>query len=172
MKYCSKCRRMYDDSEHNCTECRKHYALETLDDRTTPVYLTSASGFELDRIQAALEDGGIPSTSQAQEKALSADAVTGSDKSNRDILVPFNALDKARDVCIGIGAIKPEGEEIKVEGQDVEDAVNSEFDESEIMSPAKRTAVKIISAILLIIIACLVIWGTDFITGFIKGLFN
>ena len=40
------------------------------------------------------------------------------------------------------------------------------------MSPAKRTAVKIISAILLIIIACLVIWGTDFITGFIKGLFN
>lgn len=95
MKYCSKCRRMYDDSEHNCTECRKHYALETLDDRTTPVYLTSASGFELDRIQAALEDGGIPSTSQAQEKALSADAVTGSDKSNRDILVPFNALDKA-----------------------------------------------------------------------------
>ena len=135
---------MYDDSEHNCTECRKHYALETLDDRTTPVYLTSASGFELDRIQAALEDGGIPSTSQAQEKALSADAVTGSDKSNRDILVPFNALDKARDVCIGIGAIKPEGEEIKVEGQDVEDAVNSEIDESEIMSPAKRTAVKII----------------------------
>ena len=78
MKYCSKCRRMYDDSEHNCTECRKHYALETLDDRTTPVYLTSASGFELDRIQAALEDDGIPSTSQAQEKALSADAMSAS----------------------------------------------------------------------------------------------
>ncbi len=172
MKYCKKCRRMYQDSEQCCTECRKHYALDTIEDDTTPVYLTSASGFELDRIQAALEDSSIPSTSQAQAKALSADAVTGNDKTDRDILVPYSALEKAREICIGIGAIKVEGEEEKVDEQDVEDAVNSEIDESEYMSPAKRTTVKIISAILLIIIACLVIWGTDFMTGWIKGFFQ
>ena len=171
MKYCKKCKRMYNDSEQCCTKCKKHYQLETLDDQTTPVYLTTATGFELDRIQAALEDSGIPSTSQPQEKALSADAVTGSDKTDRDILVPFAALEEARDICIGIGAIKPDGEEAQIDDQDVEDAVNSDMDEYEEMSPAKRTTVKIISVILLIIIACLVIWGTDAITGWIKGLF-
>ena len=119
----------------------------------------------------ALEDSGIPSTSQPQEKALSADAVTGNDKTDRDILVPFAALEEARDICIGIGAIKPDGEEAQIDDQDVEDAVNSDMDEYEEMSPAKRTTVKIISVILLIIIACLVIWGTDAITGWIKGLF-
>lgn len=162
---------MYQDSEQCCANCKKHYQLNALDDQNTPVYLTTATGFELDRIQTALEDNGVPCTSQPQEKALSADAVTGSDKTDRDILVPYAALSKARDICIGIGAIKPDGEEVQIDEQDVEDAVDSEIDESEIMSPAKRTTVKIVSAILLIIIACLVIWGTDAITGWIKGLF-
>ena len=47
----------------------------------------------------------------------------------------------------------------------------AEGDEEEAMSPAKRTTVKVVSAILLILIACGLIWGTDAITGFIKGLF-
>ena len=75
------------------------------------------------------------------------------------------------DICIGIGAINPDGEEVKIDEQDVEDAVDSDADEYEAMSPAKRTTVKIISAILLIIFACLLIWGTDAVTGWIKGLF-
>lgn len=171
MKYCKKCRRTFQDSEQYCTECKKHYPLEDLDDQTTPVYLTSASGFELDRIQAALEDSSIPSSTQAQAKSLSADAVTGSDKTDKDILVPYAAVEEARDVCIGIGAIKPEGEEVKIDEQSVEDAASSDIEEYEAMSPAKRTTVKIVSAILLIIIACLLIWGTDAVTGWIKGLF-
>lgn len=168
MKYCTRCKRMFDDSEQYCPDCKKHYALEEITDKNTPVYLTTAAGFELDRIQAALEDSNIPSSSQPQAKALSADAITGSDISDRDILVPYSALSEARDVCIGIGAIEVDGEEVEVDKQDDDD---SEIDESEYMSPAKRTTVKIVSAILLIIIACLVIWGTDTITGWIKGLF-
>ena len=171
MKYCKVCKRMYSDSEECCTKCKKHYLLDNIKDQNTPVYLTTATGFELDRIRAALEDGGIPSTSQAQAKALSADAVTGNDKTDRDILVPYAALEEARDICIGIGAINPDGEEVKIDEQDVEDAVDSDADEYEAMSPAKRTTVKIISAILLIIFACLLIWGTDAVTGWIKGLF-
>lgn len=171
MKYCKKCKRLFEDSEQNCPNCRKHYPLEALEDNNTPVYLTSASNFELDRIQAALSDSDIPSVTQAKPKAISADAVTGSNKNDMDILVPYSALDKAKDVCIGIGAIKLEGEETVVDEKDVEDAVNSDLDEAESMSPAKRTTVKIVSAILMIILFCLVIWGTDFLTGFIKGLF-
>ena len=63
-----------------------------------------------------------------------------------------------------------EGEEIKVDMQDVEDTAESE--EQVEMSPAKRTTVKILSAILIIILFCLVIWGTDFFTGFLTGFFK
>lgn len=54
--------------------------------------------------------------------------------------------------------------------QDVENTAESE--EQVEMSPAKRTTVKILSAILIIILFCLVIWGTDFFTGFLTGFFK
>ena len=92
-----------------------------------------------------------------------------SDRRSEYADIPFSAYQEAYDVCVGIGAIKPEGEEIKVDMSDVEQT--AEGDEEVDMSPAKRTTVKIISAILLILIACGLIWGTDAITGFIKGLF-
>ena len=47
-----------------------------------------------------------------------------------------------------------------------------EGEEEVMMSPAKRTTVKILSAILIIILFCLVIWGTDFLTGFLTGFFK
>ncbi|MBQ2538121.1 MAG: hypothetical protein II550_06510, partial [Ruminococcus sp.] len=94
----------------------------------------------------------------------------GRDLNDKDILVPFAAYKEAYDICVGIGAIKPEGEEIKVDMQDVEDTAESE--EQVEMSPAKRTTVKILSAILIIILFCLVIWGTDFFTGFLTGFFK
>ncbi len=39
------------------------------------------------------------------------------------------------------------------------------------MSPQKRTTVRILSAIALIILACLFIWGVDWLLGLLKGLF-
>ncbi len=172
MKYCKKCKRLFGDSEQFCPECKKHYPLEALTDNNTPVYLASASNFELDRIQAALSDSGIPNATQAKPKSISAEAVTGSNNSEMDILVPYSALNAARDVCIGIGAIKIDGEETVVDAQNIDNAENSEPSEIEELSPAKKTTVKIISAILLIILFCAVIWGTDFITGLIKGFFG
>ena len=118
-------------------------------------------------MQAALESGGIPSDSVSRKNNISADAVTGSDINDRDILVPFSAYEKAYDICVGIGAIKPEGETITIQEPDA-----AAEDEQEEMSPAKRTTVKILSAILLIIMFCLVIWGTDFIAEFLTGLFK
>lgn len=40
------------------------------------------------------------------------------------------------------------------------------------MSESKKRVVRILSAIAFIIIVALVIYGTDFITGWIKGLFS
>lgn len=170
MKYCKKCKHIHDDKFDVCTECRKPQPLYPIEDENTPVFLTAASGFEIRRIQAALESGGIPSDCVARKNNISADAVTGRDLNDKDILVPYAAYREAYDICVGIGAIKPEGEEITVDEADVERV--AEGGEEVMMSPAKRTTVKILSAILIIILFCLVIWGTDFLTGFLTGFFK
>ena len=165
MKYCNKCKRTYDDSQERCTNCKSKKPLLPIEDENTPVYLISADGFERERIQTALTDNGIPSDSIIREEDIMPKAVKGYSTSWRDILVPYSAYDKAYDICVGIGAVKPEGEVKVIE----EEAEAEEFED---MPPAKRTTVKIISAILFIIIASMVIFGTDAITGFIKGLFH
>ena len=124
-------------------------------------FLVSASGFELERIQTALSDNGIPNDSKPQKRNFSASAVTGVDMSVRDIYVGESEYEKAYDLCVGIGAIKIEGE--------TEDEPPEEFEE---MSPGKRTAVRIISAALFILLAAAVIFGVDFFMGWIKGLFS
>lgn len=171
MKYCKKCKHIHNDTENLCINCKK--SLLEITDENTPVYLISADGFELKRIKAALEDCGIPSDSVAKDPKISAEAVTGFNYAESDILVPFSAYEKAYDVCVGIGAIKADGEEI-IDG-DVDVPTNSgakSIDEQfEEMSGAKRTTVRVVSAILFLLLVALVIYGTDFIMEFIKNLF-
>lgn len=165
MKYCKKCKRVYQDEMEYCTSCRSRKPLLPLTDSSTPVYLTSADGFERERIQTALTDNGIPNDSVIVEEDIMPASVKGYSSSWRDILVPYSSYDKAYDICVGIGAVKLEGEEKIID----EDPPAEEFED---MPPAKRTTVKILSAILFIIVAALIIFGTDAITGFIKGLFH
>ena len=165
MKYCKKCKRVYQDEMEYCTSCRSRKPLLPLTDSSTPVYLTSADGFERERIQTALTDNGIPNDSVIIEEDIMPASVKGYSSSWRDILVPYSAYDKAYDICVGIGAVKLEGEEKIID----EEPPAEEFED---MPPAKRTTVKILSAILFIIVAALIIFGTDAITGFIKGLFH
>ncbi|MBQ1813278.1 MAG: hypothetical protein II118_00260 [Ruminococcus sp.] len=129
-------------------------------------FLVSASGFELERIRTALSDNGIPNDSKPQKRNFSAKAVTGTDISIQDIYVAESDYEKAYDLCVGIGAIKLEGEET-ILGEEEADAV----EEFEDMPSGKRTAVRIVSAILFILLAAMVIFGVDAITGWIKSLF-
>lgn len=170
MKYCKKCKHIHDDKFDICTECRKPRPLFPIEEPNTPVFLLTASGFEVQRVRTALESAGIPSDAVPHQNSISADAVTGADMTDKDILVPFAAYQQAYDVCVGVGAVKPEGENITVDEQDIENTVAEE--ERVEMSPAKRTTIKIVSAILIIILFCLVIWGTDFLTGFLTGFFK
>lgn len=128
-------------------------------------FLVSASGFELERIRTALSDNGIPNDSKPQKRNFSAKAVTGTDISIQDIYVAESDYEKAYDLCVGIGAIKLEGEETILEE---EAAAAEEFED---MPSGKRRAVRIVSAILFVLLAAMVIFGVDAITGWIKSLF-
>ena len=167
MKYCPKCKRLYNDEDLNCSckEC-KGKALEAIVDETTSVYLCRGDLIERDRVQAALSDSGIPSVYTRHMVSANSQIVTGSDFDSFDILVPYELYEKAYDVAVGIGAIKLEGTEI------VEDEGENPAEEFESMSRAKRTTVRVLSAILFIIVVALVIYGTDYITALIKSLFG
>lgn len=166
MKYCKKCKHLYNDEDSRCTSCKKGQLDDVSDN--TPVYLLSADGFELTRVKTALEDNGIPCDTAAKKHSYSAQAVTGYDSSQCDLLVPFSAYQKAYDICVGIGAIESDAKIVDEESDS--ESVKSAGEAFEEMSGVKRTTVRIVSAILLILIFCAVIWGTDFVTSLIKNL--
>lgn len=170
MKYCKKCRRINNDSEQKCTVCGKELA--KINDDNTPVYLLSASGFELQRIKTALEDSGIPCDNISQKHNFSAEAVTGYDSAEYDVLVPYSAYEQSYDCCVGIGAIKEDGEEIIDDDTPVENKNGNLDEQFEKMSGAKRTTVRVVSALLFLILVAFAVFGTDFIMGVIKNLFS
>lgn len=170
MKICDKCKHIHNDEELMCNECKR--PLEIIEDENTPVYILSAEGFELSRVRTALEDNGVPCDVSAKKKNISAEAVTGYDSSEYDLLVPYSAYEKAYDICVGIGAINEgEAEILDNDGQPLEN-VKTATEEFEEMSGVKRTTIRVVSAVLLIVIFCMVIWGTDYIMEFIKYLFG
>lgn len=169
MKYCNSCRKLHNDNEETCTQCKK--TLSNVEDKNTPVFLISAEGFEKDRIIAALSDAGIPSDIKRQKKDNSANAVTGVDMSDINILVPYQAYEKAYDVCVGIGAIKEEGEEI-VEDDQYETPKEKSLDKQLEEMNGGSKAGRIVLAIMLLILVALAVFGTDAITGFIGNLFS
>lgn len=169
MKYCKKCKHIHNDSDEKCSVCSK--PLMKITDDNTPVYLITASGFELQRIKTALEDNGVPCDTISLKRSYSAEAVTGYDTAEYDLLVPYAAYEKSYDICVGIGAIREDGEEIIEDGSFPANENTESLDEQfEKMSRVKRTTVRVVSAVLFLILIAAVIYGTDFITGFIKGL--
>ena len=64
--------------------------------------------------------------------------------------------------------------EIKEIEEDIEskkEQYDKDIEEFEEMNPGKRTLVRIVSAVLLILIFCGFIWGADWLIDFIKTLF-
>ncbi len=161
MKCCKKCKRLHDDSEVKCSSCGKD--LFEITDGNTPVFLLSASGFELQRVKTALEDSGIPCDNISQKHSYSAEAVTGYDTGEYDLLVPYSAYQSAYDTCVGIRANnEKQAQYLKDDDSSPEnDRVFFTFKLYDEMSGGKRTAIRILSAILFFIIFALVIFGTD-----------
>lgn len=170
MKYCDKCMRIYTGDEARCTNCKKELISDIKPDAS--VVLINTGGFDKDRIVAALKDSDIPFVERIMKKERSADIVTGYNNANVSIIVPYAAWRKAQDLLIGIGAVSNEDAQIIADSTQ-ENISGSDEKEDEIpqLSPAKRALVKVISVFLLLIIIALVVWGTDYIMGFIKGLF-
>lgn len=109
MKYCSHCCTLFERGAI-CPDCKRELRKEIKDN--DPVTVIRADGFERERIVAALRDNGVPCIEQFDKRERSADAVTGKLTAKVKIEVPFAALEQARDILVGIGAVRLEGETV------------------------------------------------------------
>ena len=172
--YCSRCHRLYDDLKV-CPECKVE--LTNGVDGRKPVTITSAYGFEKDRITAALEDSDIPYATRTEKKEKFANVIAGMDNVSYRIEVPFSYYKRANEILVGINAAEPDETEAETEAEvgdippQLEEKLKKDAEEFENMSPTKRTVVRILSIILLIVVAWLVIAGVDFVANAIKGMF-
>lgn len=109
MKYCSHCCTLFERGAV-CPDCKRE--LKKVIKKTDPVTVIRADGFERERIVAALRDNGVPCIEQFDKKERSADAVTGKLAAKVKIQVPYAAMEQARDILVGIGAVRLDGETV------------------------------------------------------------
>lgn len=173
MKYCKVCKALCFGETLPFDGC-KHKLSETKD-INEPIRLCIIGGTERAMLTGMLTDAEIPFVEEnVQPQGVANELVTGYDVklSNISVVVPFSALPKASELLSTIETVKneiePHMDEIEAEITRLRTA-NTKEDKP--MNPALRTTIKIITALLFLALVALVVFGTDALTGFIKGLF-
>ena len=174
MKYCKICKELCYGEALPFDGCK--HKLAEITDINEPVRLCVAGGVERAMITGLLKDADIPYLEQnVQPQGVPNEIVTGYDVklSNINITVPFSALPKASELLSSVETLKndiePHMDEIKAHIEHLKNVLAEKEDKP--MSPALRTTIKVITAILFLALIAVAVLGTDAITGFIKGLF-
>ena len=174
MKFCKSCKTVYHEHDEMCPVCRKK--LYEITDINEPVQLCVIGGTERTMLNGLLDDAGIPHLQNNHlQQGVANEIVTGYDVklNNISVTVPFQALPEASELLSTIetvnNPIEPMLDEINAHIEHLK--TNSGEKESK-MSPALRTTVKVVTAIAFLAIIALVVFGTDAVTGWIKGLFG
>lgn len=177
MKYCKICKSIFKDSGERCPECGKK--LYPITDVNEPVRLCVVGGTERAMLCGLLDDAEIPYLeNNTYPQGLSNEIVTGYDVklSNISVTVPFSALPKASELLNSVETVKnpvePMMEEVTAHIAHLQSGSADPDKEENRMSPALRTTIKVVTAILFLILIAVVVLGTDKITEFIKGLFG
>lgn len=175
MKFCPVCKKMYNGTQEKCTLCNKKY--QQITDINEPVMLCVTGGIERNMICGALKDAEIPFVEQSYgAPGVANEVVTGYDAKllNISILVPYSAFPKAYEIAQSVGVCDDMDEQfVELVNEDIEKYKQSldSADDTQ-MSAAKRTTIKVVSAIAFLIIIGAVVIGTDAITEWIKNLFG
>lgn len=175
MKFCKECKKLYDGTDAMCPECRKKYI--EISDINEPVRLCVTGGVERSAICGALRDAEIPFVEQQYGKmGVANEIVTGYDAKllNVAILVPYSAIPKAYEIARSLELCDDSFESIvKKALSDIEGYKKNGAQKKDTqMSNAKRTTVKVLSAIAFFILVALVVFGTDYVIELFKNLFG
>lgn len=161
MKYCPKCKKVYTDDIIRCEDC-KNSAVENVEDKQTPLSLCTCTASQREMLMATLKENGIVSSYDNQTENF------GMAMEGYKILVPAGMYKKAYKIAVDLGMINiDEAFAENVEQMDFKGDEET-FEE---MSPKKRATVRVLSALALIVIFALVIFGVDYVMALIKNLF-
>jgi len=174
MKYCRSCRAVYRDADTMCPTCRKK--LRDITDINEPVRLCIIGGTERAMLTGLLHDAEIPFIEgNNMPQGVANEIVTGYDVklNNIDVQVPFQALPEASELLESIETVdnpnEPMLDDIKAH---IERLAADKGESEKKLSPAARTTIKVITAILFLILVGVVVLGTDKITEFFMNLFG
>lgn len=175
MKYCSACKKLCSGADTVCADCNKKF--KDIVDINEPVLLCVIGGVDRSIVSGALSDAKIPFVEKQYGKiGVVNETVTGYDAKllNIAVEVPYSAVPKAYEVITSVGVEPRFDEEILslVESDIEKYKLNMNKDDSQQMSAAKRTTVKVLSAIAFAILVALVVFGTDYVMELIKNLFG
>lgn len=175
MKFCPICKKMHTGNDTRCVECNKPY--KEITDINEPVMLCVVGGMDRNAITGALRDAQIPFLEQTHgAQGVANEVVTGYDAKllNICVIVPYSALPKAYEIAQAVGVADESMEEfVDAAKADIDEYKSqAELEDDNKMSDAKRTTIKVITALLFLALVALVVWGTDYFTDFIKNLFG
>lgn len=175
MKFCPLCKKMHTGDDVRCAKCNKAYS--QIKDINEPVMLCVVGGLERNIITGALRDAQIPFVEQTYgAQGVANEVVTGYDAKllNISVIVPYSSLPKAYEIACSVGVCDESMKEfVNVAEADI-DEYKKQYEEKDDkkMSVLKRTTIKVITALLFLALVAVAVWGTDYITDFIKNLFG
>ncbi len=174
MKFCKSCKVIFSADTDRCPECGKK--LREITDINEPVRLCVTGGVERAMLCGLLKDAEIPYLeNNVLPQGVANETVTGYDVklNNINILVPFSSLPKASELLSSIESLKNDIEPMLPQITAHIERLKSGLDQDEKpMSRAKRTTIKVITAILFLALIALAVFGTDKLMELIKGLFG
>ena len=172
MKYCKTCKQLCFGEALPADGCK--HKLREIEDINEPVRLCIAGGTERAMLTGMLKDANIPYVEEnVYPQGVANEIVTGYDVklSNISIVVPFSALPKASELLSTIETLnndlEPHMDEIKAQIEHLK----AEREEAKSMSPALRTTVKVLTALVLLALIAAAVFGTDALTSWFKSLF-
>ena len=168
MKYCSSCKSIITEDIEKCHICHKSPEEIAPD---SPVTVAVVKGNVISLLEPALKDSGIPCCFEKKDGSIYNEYnIKISSESDFRVIVPFEMYNKAFNICEGFAFVKEEDRLIPAEDNENED--NRNYNEKfEAATGVKHHTWQMLGIVAFIVLACLVIWGVDFIAEWIKGMF-
>lgn len=166
MKYCENCRQLLNDNEACVCGCTKQKDVTP----QSGVKISTVKGHLRAIVEPALMDKGIPfEFFNGEMDIYNQYNPKVNAETEYSLLVPFEFYNEAYDVCAGLGIADPDKKRKVDEATQLSEDNKTYEQRFEEATGTKRNKFQFIWIILFIIVACLLIWGIDFLAALIKS---
>lgn len=163
MLYCAKCQLLVREDEC-CPVCGSRKLREV--ESTDPVMLMTTDRTAAEAILAAFQDGNIPCEQRDSGPGSLPAFFPRASYDSVNLFVPFEATDRCREILTGMGILGEREQRRKKEAPDPPE------EQTEPMSPARKTILRILSAIAFILLIFAVVFLSDKAVSFVKAFFH